>query len=273
MVKKYIENMEELTKLSQRIVKRHPWGYVGVVTQGARGEGKTVFGMKTGTEVYQYLEGISKTDALEKLLGVGNYKQDKPQILFTMEDVVDALDPLDRVDWNNILEWQSNNTAPYKLWDDCGMHGGKYKFFIDVRMVDQLQGLTDVMRFALTGFVMTSPELTGLLGFLRGYHDQLIVTIKRNPDNGMPYQRMAKVKRWVEDKNGRYRLRLAWTTKFSCYVDKWAYEEYSIMKTKAIIQSRNKFKAMLKKAKKMNPELDEYEETQIPKEYEDLINS
>lgn len=275
MSKKYIDNFESLTKLPKMIVKKHPWGYVGVAVRGGRGDGKTAFALHTGREVYQYIEGISRDEAWEKLLGTGNYRNKPPNILFDLNDVVKALEPLDTIDYENILEWQADNTIPYKIWDDAGMHGGKYKFFTDVKMVEALQGEVDTIRFILTGFVTTSPELESMLRFMQDYKDNLIVSIKKQSPSATKYNRKAEVKRWYEDRRGNFRKRLAWTTNFSCYVDKWVYQEYTRMKARAIIRNRNRLKRMLDIAKKENPNINPdkiQDQMGIPKEFKEFVS-
>ena len=276
MAKKYIENFEELSKLSQLNIKKHPWGYVGMGVRGGRGDGKTSFCMHTGREIYQYIDGISRDDAWEKLLGIGNYSKEPPNVLFDINDVVKALEPMNNIDFENILEWQAENTVPYKMWDDAGMHGGKYKFFTDVKMVEALQGEIDTIRFMLTGFATTSPELTSILRFMQEYKDNFIISIKKQSPGATKYSRKAEVKRWYEDRNGNYRKRLAWTTKFSCYVDKWAYEEYTKMKARAILRNRDRLKAMLNIAKKLETGKTEkqiIDDMGIPNEFVDIVKS
>ena len=274
MVNKYIECIDDLSNLSKLIVRKHPWGYAGVSVRGGRGDGKTAFAIHTGREVYQFIDGITRDDAYEKILGVGNYSKQGSQILFDLYGVVKALEVMDNIDYENILEWQSRNTIPYKIWDDAGMHGGKYKFFTDVKMVEALQGEIDTIRFILTGFVTTSPELSSILRFMQEYKDNLIVSVKKQSPGATKYSRKAEVKRWYEDRNGNYRKRLAWTTNFSCYVDKWAYEEYTRMKARAIIKNRNHLKKLLTVAKKI--EIDKSEdqllnEFGVPDEYKKIL--
>jgi len=250
MTKKYIEHYDELSKLSQQVVHKHPWGYVGGNIRGGRGAGKTAFALHTGREVYMYLDGISRDDAWEKLLGIGNYSKDGPCVLFDLHDVIRALEPLDTIDFENILDWQKENTSAYKIWDDAGMHGGRYKFFTDVKMVEALQGEVDTIRFLLTGFVTTSPEITSLLSFMREYKDNYVISIKHHQSGG--YTRTAEVKRYVETNNRGFRKRLAWKTCFSCYVDKWVYSEYSRMKAHAILRNRGRLKKMIDVAVKQD---------------------
>ena len=274
MAKKYIEDFNSLSKLSQMVVRKHPWGYVGAGVRGGRGDGKTTFCMHIGREVYQYLDGISRDDAWEKLLGIGNYSKQNPHILFDLYDVVKALEPLDNIDFKNILEWQVDNTIPFKMWDDAGMHGGKYKFFTDVKMVEALQGEVDTIRFILTGFATTSPELSSILKFMQEYKDNLIVSIKKQSPGATKYSLVAEVNRYVVDRHGSYRNRLDWKNKFCCYVDIWDYAEYSRMKAHAIIRNRNRLKKILGIAEKQQPDKSKdsiMDEMGVPNEFKDVI--
>ena len=185
-------------------------------------------------------------------MGIGpkTYREAGSKVLFTMTDVVRALEVLDTIDMDNVLKWQKENTVPCYIWDDAGMHGGKYKFFVAVKMVDYLKGLMDTMRFVTSGFLINAPELSGLLGFIREYKDQLIIEIKYAPSGD--YRRSAKIQRYVKYRNGK-RLRLAYVTNFNSHVDSWVYELYSKMKAKAIIENKNALKRMLTIAKKEEP--------------------
>ena len=276
MAIKYIEHQDQLTKLSRKVVRVHPWGFQGATIEGARGRGKSGFCLHTMREVTQYIDGISRDDAWEKILAVGNYKQNTPLILFSMNDVIDSLELLDSIDMKNILEWQRENTTPVKTWDDAGMHGGKYKFFVNVRIVDYLKGLMDTMRFVTSGFLINAPELSGLLGFIREYRDQLIIEIGYRTDGiraGGEYGRVAIVRKYIRDRSGRKRLRKDFETKFSCYVDKWAYAEYSRMEAKAIIENRIALKKIATEAEKQETDKDPYDVIGVPEEYKDIISS
>lgn len=276
MTKKYLESLNELARLPKLIVRKHPMGYVGANVRGARGAGKTAFCMHTGRQVYQYIDGITRDDAWEKLLGVGNYRKEKAKILFSMSDVIDSLEILDNIDFKNILEWQKDNTIPCYIWDDAGMHGGRYKFFTDVKTVEHLQGLTDTIRFVVTGFLINSPEISGLLSFLREYKDQKVISINHRAEGDTKYGRRASIKGYKEDRRGRFILAREGSTDFSCYVDKWAYSEYSRMKAKAIIENIHKIKQLVKTEKKSKPDKKENEIAEsigLPDNYLSLIQS
>ena len=272
MAKKYITSLDELSRLSRKIVKSHPWGFVGAIVEGARGRGKSAFLLHTGREVYQYLEGLSRDEAWERLLGIGNYRKDGPRVIFDLEEMVKILDILDRIDFENILEWQKENTIPYIGWDDAGMHASKYKFFTDRPLVEALQGEMDTIRFIMTALLATTPEAKNLLSFFHQYKDQYHITIKYSAEGSTKYDRIAEVREWFQDPLGRYRKRIAWRTRYSCYVDKWVYEEYTKMKAKALKKNKDKFKKIIEIALAIGKKKEEVmEEMGFPDEYESLL--
>lgn len=221
---KYIENLESLSKLSQKIVRSHPDGYCGAVVDGPRGYGKSAFCMHVMREVYQYIDGTDKVDAWKKVIN---------NIFFTMNDVINALKIVESIDMDNVIESQRQFMIPVICWDDAGMHGGRLKHFVDMKIADKLNSVMDTARDAVSGFLMNAPEREGLLSFIRRYRDNFWVNITLNP-NGGSYSRQAVVRKRVTMPDGRMRWRKFFTTSFNCYVDKWVYEEYKRKKIKAV---------------------------------------
>lgn len=221
---KYIENIESLSKLSQKIVRSHPDGYCGAVVDGPRGYGKSAFCMHVMREVYQYIDGTDRVDAWKKVLS---------NMFFTMNDVINALKIVESIDMDNVIESQRQFMIPVICWDDAGMHGGRLKHFVDMKIADKLNSVMDTARDAVSGFLMNAPEREGLLSFIRRYRDNYWVNIILVQGiNG--YQRQAIVRKRVTMADGRVRWRKFFTTSFNCYIDKWVYEEYKRKKIKAV---------------------------------------
>ena len=239
---KYINQKEQLSRTAREIVNSHPFGYWGGVIRGPRERGKSAFCMHIAREVYQFVEGLTCDDAWERVL---------ENIMFTLDEIDKMFNILNSIDWDNVLDWQRDNTFLCKIWDDAGMHGGKFKYFTDVKIVEHLQGNMDVIRFILSGFLINTPQLEHLLGFLRGYRDHKIINITYPPEGKQLYNRVATTKIWKEDRLGRWHLFPSYVTRFSCYVDDWVYEKYSRMKAKAIVDNKHKFEEMVKMSKRM----------------------
>lgn len=260
---KFITDVKNLSRAAREIVKNHPWGYWGGLVRGPRGRGKSAFCMHTVREVYQYSEGITYDDAWERTLD---------NVMFSLEDIDKMLNILDTIDWSNVLEWQKNNTVICKWWDDAGMHGGKYKYFVAAKLVEHLQGNMDVLRFILTGFLINAPEISNLLKFLREYRDHKIIKVAHLPEGTDKYGRVANVKIWREDRLNRWRLIPSYKTRFSCYVDDWVYEKFSAMKARAIIENRKRFQEMMKKVERMQPDEDSLKAVGLSDEFKEVIS-
>lgn len=285
MVKKYIENLNELGRIPKKIVLLHPRGYVGVIVEGGRQEGKSVFCLKNTHQVYQFKYGISRDDAWEMILGVGNYRKENSHILFSLRDINNLFSILDLIDWDdpeNINDWMIEHTHLCKIWDDAGMHGGKYKYLAAAKEVEFLQGNMDVIRFVLTGFFINSPELGNLLKFLRDYHDHYVVDIRNRQEGGSEWERVGFVQKWKKNKRGVWMLRafpphirfsrfLGNVKKFGLF-EQWVYDTYELMKARAIKQNRDNFKNMVDLIKKSEPDKDPLDVIGIPDKYKDIMS-
>lgn len=243
-----MEKFEDLTKLSQKIIKSHPDGYCGALVDGARGSGKTTFCMHTMREVYQYLDGIDRVDAWNKVLS---------KIFFTMNDVINALKIVEQIDMDNVIDSQREFMIPVVCWDDAGMHGGRLKHFIDMKLADRLNSVMDTARDVVSGFLINAPEREGLLSFIRRYRDNLWITIGYPETRGDKYKRLAIARRYYIDKLGRRRNRIIFQTRFSCYVEKWVYEEYKKKKITAVKEALRHLEALANRKK--NIEVIKYE--------------
>lgn len=246
MAKKYIENFEELSKLSQRIVRSHPDGYCGAVIDGPRGSGKSTFCMHIMREVYQYLDGIDRVDAWKKVLN---------NMSFTMNDVIESLKTIDSIDMDNVIQSQREHMIPVIMWDDAGMHAGRLKHFVDMRAADKLNSVMDTARDAVSGFLINAPEREGLLSFIRRYRDNLWVTIGYVPEGNGKYNRMATVRQFIIRADGRRGVRKKFTTKFSCYVENWVYAEYKRKKITAVKAELHHLEELANRSKKKNKKL------------------
>ena len=251
--KHWIKNFDELTRFEQAIVKAHPEGLVSATAEGPRSRGKSMFLFKTGTHIFQYLEGIHLDDAYLRALD---------HFLWTIPQIKKAIDKvLLNTDFNNIRQYDAEHKYRFLAVDDAGTHLGKYKFYVDVDEVDEMKGRLDTIRDTTNCLLMSAPALTGLLSFLREYPDNKTITITFDENGDPKYGRVFTIrhprKRWQKKGSLAYP-----PIHGSIWVDDWAYDEYKQRKRRALISLFKKKKSsrtaiinMFRTLKKMRPEL------------------
>ena len=255
--KKWIKSKEELTKFEIAIINAHPEQLVNATTQGTRGIGKSMFLYKTGTHIFQFLEGIHLDDAY--LRALDHFLWTTPQIKKAVDKV------LLNTDFDNISQYDLEHKYRFLAVDDAGTHLGKYQFYVDVETVDQMKARLDTIRDVTSCLLMSAPALSGLLSFLREYPDNKTIDITYNKDSHNDYGRIFTIrhprKRWQKKGTRAYT-----PIKGSIFVDQWAYDEYKRRKRKALISLFQKRKGskkdiikMFQTLKKLKPNLKEEE--------------
>lgn len=284
--RKWIKDLSELTKFERAIIKAHPENLVNATSEGMRGIGKSMFLYKTGTHIFQYLEGISLDDAYLRTLD--HFLWTTPQIKKAVDEV------LLNTDFNNISQYDLENKYRFLAIDDAGTHLGKYQFYVDVETVDEMKARLDTIRDVTSCLLMSAPALSGLLSFLREYPDNKTITITYNKEGNTHYDRIFTIrhprKRWQKRGNLAYP-----PIKGSIFVDSWAYDEYKTRKRKALLSlfgrrksSKTDILKMFKTLRKLNPKLTPEQvikqlglsddvltvlKQQRPEEYKNIISS
>ena len=219
-------------------------GYIGAIISGEFAKGKTTSAFHMAREILQFVYGIDRMTAFRKILN--------EHLLFTLKDVLFATDMLkDEKFWNGlttqeVLEWKYKIRKPVMIWDDAGIHGSKYKHWLDMKDASSLQESFDTIRDITSCFIITVPENDELLSFIRNYRGNYHVEIKHS--SGGKYNRVLEFWKYETDsKTGRRIRRKKWRTKpFSVYIEKEIYGEYDRMRTVAKIRNTKRVKERIK---------------------------
>jgi len=196
--------------MHNRIIKRHPNGFIGAVVQGERGQGKSMYAYKLMAKVYLTLgEYRSLNDG--KIHAVTNeteaYQASLEHMIFSPRELIDLFK------YNN----KNDYVTPILCLDDATVHFNNYKFFVDLYEVILLKGMFDTIRTVATGLLLTCPKRRNLLSFLRDY-DDLKIEIKQAPggENHNRYARAYQFNWYPDDK--KYRVIVPFQDKYSVYV-------------------------------------------------------
>jgi len=210
--------------LAKRIIKAHPHGFIGAVIEGKRAVGKSSYAIKVMKNVYQELYDLDDTASY-------NYALD--HIIFTMDDIVRTLSEARR----------KHEMIPVVCWDDAGVHGSNLQWFINMRGVQELKAITDTVRSAVTGMLLTCPDRQGLAKVLRGYDDYLVnISVVEGR-----HRRSARGYNVYKLPSGLKRVYRNFDDRYSCYLPKWVYDKYMIQRHKFLDEALAAVEAMKEK--------------------------
>lgn len=257
-IKKWIKSKDELTRFEKAIINAHPERLIEAIAEGPKDRGKSMFCYKTMTRIFQYLNGIHVDDAY--VIALNHFKFTIPEVMKAIDDIID------NTDYDNILEYDMKHQYRVMTIDDAGTHMGKYKFYIDVASIDEIQKKFDIIRDITSGLLMTTPTLSNLTTTFRDDPGMKTIEINYDKQGDTRYGRIVNIrhrrKKWAR------RGQLAYPPiKTSIWVDTWAYKEYKIRKRKAIKKmndetkgsSSNDFNKMYKIVKKFNTKITKQE--------------
>jgi len=223
--------------------------YTGAIISGPFGIGKSMTALHLGREIAQAIYGVNEEQGLQIAL---------QNTLFTMDEVIEATKNLGSIEeWKNLDPYQAvkkshNVRCPFYIWDDAGMHGSKYKHFLNMSDSYDLQSNFDTIRDVTACMIITVPEGDELLSFLRNYRGNYIVEMI-NMDG--VYGRKLEFWKYGMDKLGRKRKYKKWVSaEFSIHVDQPYYGQYKIMKNVAKLDNYVSF-VEKKKTRKIEEEL------------------
>jgi len=177
--------------------------YSGTIV-GARGIGKSSYAIQILYQVYRVL-GYEKEEAWQMAID---------RILYKIPDIIKFLDK----------SVHSKQHEVAFIWDDAGVFGSGTRWFSHHEEMHLLQNLMDTIRGAVSGILLTCPDMMQLAKFLRRYDDYLI-KINYNSERGGRY-RIAKcyVKRITPAMQTR--VYTQYHDKYDVYLPKWVYEAY-----------------------------------------------
>lgn len=164
---------------------------------GKKGWGKTTLSVKIMTQTYMAL-GYDETSAWQMAID---------HLVFDKRDII------------NFLKTHTGKPEPVLCWDDARVFGSGMSYVIQPLETQELFGLMDTIRTSVTGFILTSPAVTGLLKFLRTEEGWLLKVGKDRQWN----QRRARVYERVLLPSGTPRLYRKYEEEFHYRLPDWVY--------------------------------------------------
>lgn len=128
-----------LTRKIKQAIARD--GFLLAIVYGVQGVGKSSYSIHVAREVY------------------GDWQQALQNTVFLLKDFVQKL--------------RHAYFKGYKysvlIWDDAGVHANKYVYYTNIRLVEQLKQIIDVIRTVVKALIVTTPAPDALLKTIREY--------------------------------------------------------------------------------------------------------
>lgn len=199
---------EPKTFLAKRIAKEHKrTGFIGAITYGARGYGKSAFTIKTLFDLFhngfQMKEEKAWKESLDRMLF------DLPQIVNRLQKELDKGEP----------------TAAL-ICDDAGVYFSGQTYGARYKWHGLLKSFLDTVRLGASAMLLTTPNVKDLASYVRRHDDYYVKIIKRSGD----YRRTARIYSQDTLPSGKTRVFKEAETDFSCYLPKKVYKKYSRMR-------------------------------------------
>jgi len=215
--------------LVERILKRHPNGFLGAVIQGERGQGKSMYAYKVMAKIYMELHNLNEEESYAMALN---------HMIFNPTDLI-------RLIKHNV---KNDEVTPIICLDDATVHFNSYKFFVDLHEVILLKGMFDTIRTALTGLLLTCPSRRLLLSFLRDYDDYKINILQAPGNIHDKYARCYQFNWYPDDK--KYKVIVPFQDRYSNFVPNPYYEPYIAKRKKYLEMINSKLEEIMEKKKK-----------------------
>jgi len=197
--------------LTRKLINAHPSSFFSVMVIGKRSIGKTSYSLLA---VHDFFVERGETSNNAWRLALECLKFSIPSVIKYIEDALSR-----------------DIKKPVLIWDDARVYGSGSMYHTNMRLVQQLGGLLDVLRTAISSLILTCPSSSGMLGILKSY-DDYICKIHYSPAGG--YNRIARGYLWSSLPSGKRLIYHKYNDKYSCYLPSWVYNQYMASRKSAM---------------------------------------
>ncbi len=210
------------------ILNEFPFGHVQVTVYGPKRIGKTIYVMLGQMDAYSIIWP-------EKEYGYGvdwRFKKALSNTIYTIEELIKTTETLQRKydsfeggnDPKAYIRKSIDEGIPEieVQIDDGGVGFNKYIYFTDRAIVEELKNYMDTVGIVICGLPISTPSLTGVLGFIREYEGYRIHITKRSND----FRRIAKWYKIIQMPGGQLKPRRPKNDPYDSWLPSDLYRQY-----------------------------------------------
>jgi hypothetical protein len=213
---------------SKQILNEFPTGHLMATAYGPKRIGKTVYIILAQMDIYSIIYP-------EKEYGYGvdwRFKKAMENTIYNIKDLIEKTEKL----YKKYIAFEGGDN--FKIYnkkaieegvpeimvhlDDGGIGFNKYIYFTDREVVQELKNYLDTVGIVICGLIISTPSLTGVLGFIREYEGYRIHITKRSND----YRRVAKWYKVIQLPGGQMKPRRPKNDPYDCWLPSDLYREY-----------------------------------------------
>lgn len=213
---------------TKQILNEYPFGHIQATIYGPKRIGKTIYVILTQMDAYSIVYP-------EKEYGYGidwRFKNAMDNTIYTIEELIKKTETLQKR--YEAFEGGDNPKQYIRKAidermpeievqiDDGGVGFNKYIYFTDRAIVEELKNYMDTVGIVVTGLAISTPSLTGVLGFVREYEGFRVHIIKRSND----FRRVAKFYKIIQMPGGQIKPRRPKNDPYDCWLPSDLYTQY-----------------------------------------------
>lgn len=232
---------------TKKILNEYPFGHIQATVYGPKRIGKTIYILLTQMDAYSIIWPDMSIDE--------RFKKAMSNTIYSIKDLISKTEILQKKYEN--FDGGTNPRQYVKKAidegipeievhiDDGGVGFNKYIYFTDRAIVEELKNYMDTVGIVITGLPISTPSLTGILGFIREYEGYRIHITKRSND----FRRIAKLYKTIQLPGGQTKPRRPKNDPYDCWLPSDLYRQYKQKRGFYLRENIKRLKAYQKKRK------------------------
>lgn len=213
---------------TKQILNEYPYGHIQTTVYGPKRIGKTIYIMLSQMDAYSIVYP-------EKEYGYGidwRFQKAMSNTIYTIEELIKKTEALQKQydafdggdNQKSFIRKSIEEGIPeiHVQIDDGGVGFNKYIYFTDREVVQELKNYIDTVGIVITGLSISTPSLTGVLGFVREYEGYRVHIVKRSND----FRRIAKFYKIIQMPGGSIKPRRPKNDPYDCWLPSDLYRQY-----------------------------------------------
>jgi hypothetical protein len=261
--------------LTKQILNAFPFGHIQSTIYGPKRIGKTVYIVLSQMDAYSIVYP-------DRQYGYGvdwRFKKAMSNTIYSIQDLINKTESLQR----KYDKFEGGNNPKQYIKkaidegvpeievhiDDGGVGFNKYIYFTDRAIVEELKNYMDTVGIVITGLPISTPSLTGVLGFIREYEGYRIHII---PKDIRDFRRIAKLYKVVQLPGGQTKPRRPRIDPYDCWLPSDLYRQYKKKRAYYLKQNLKRLRAYQRKRRERQEREDAKVEAQEKKNDYELNN-